>query len=137
MQDQRGFGVITSQDVQNELVSRGITVGVGLPAPPDEIPEAPVIPPEAPQEPIVVVAPRGEIDYEPYIPIYPPPIVTLDVAEEEEEEEILPFIPAEIRPEAKKGINKGLLAVMGVAAFALIALGAQEPGTRRSEEEVA
>jgi len=128
MQDRTGFGVITSQDVQNELVSRGITVGVGLPAPPDEIPEARVIPPEAPQEPVVVVAPRGEIDYEPYIPIYPPPIVTLDVAEEEEEE-ILPYIPGEIRPEVEKGINKGLLVVMGLAVFALVALGGQEAAT--------
>lgn len=115
MQNQTGFGEITSLDVQNELVSRGIIVGV---APPDgQIPDGP-------DEAIVIVGPGDRIDYDGrYLPIYPTPVVT----EVEEEERILPYLP----DEEEKPANRWLLGILGIAVFALIALGGEEPPAPR------
>jgi len=120
------FGVITNTDIENELLARGITVTMAPPVPDGEdgeIPDGLLVPPDGPEDAIVVVGPRDEIDYDgKYIPIYPTPVIT---EMEEEEEEILPPIPNGV--EVEKGINKWLLVVMGVAVFALIALGGQQP----------
>lgn len=128
------LGVITGGDIANELISRGITVQelpvhVEIPVP---LPVVEV--PEAPDQPITVL-PRIPIDngYEPYIPIFPPPTVTpVDVIEDE----IIPFIPGVTEAEEKKGLDKGLLILIGITAFALMALAKpqQEPRSRRQSQ---
>jgi len=118
------FGVITGADIENELASRGISVGtpppgVELVAPPGEVPEAP-------QQPITVIPP-GPIDYyEPYIPFYPPAVVT----PEDVEEEIVPYVPKVTEIVEKKGLDKGLLILVGITAFALMALAKPKPPQR-------
>lgn len=118
------LGVITSPDIENEIYSRGITVGEPPPGvtPPPILPPPPGVTP-SPISPIVVVPPRGEIPYEPFLPLYPPAVVTPDV-----DEGILPYIPAGVEP--GKGLGKGLWAILGIAAFALVFLGGQEPTPR-------
>ena len=117
------FGVITQRDIATELASRGISVGI---PPPGEAPvEEPVIspppvvpPPDAPRKPITVL-PRPS-SYEPYIPFFPPPVVS----PEDVTEELVPYvapIPV-VAPTEKKGLDRGLLIVIGITAFALMAL---------------
>ncbi|KKN57093.1 hypothetical protein LCGC14_0565650 [marine sediment metagenome] len=127
------FGVITQGDIATELASRGIRVGVppaGVPPPAEPVISPPpvVSPPEAPQQPITVL-PRGTVEYEPYIPIYPPPAVT----PEDVTEEIVPYVtPSQVIPQAeKKGLDKGLLILIAITAFALMALSKPTAGQKR------
>ncbi len=126
------FGVITQGDIATELASRGISVGVSAPG------EAPVVEPvispppvvsprAAPQRPITVL-PKTSI-YEPYIPIYPPPAVS----PEDVTEEIVPYVTSAqvVAPTEKKGLDKGLLILIGITAFALMALSRPTAGQKR------
>lgn len=116
------FGVITQNDIATELASRGISVS----AAPDSG-EIVISPPgiedtqETPEDQIVVL-PRTEIDYPPYIPIYPPVVVS----PEDVTEEIFPY-PGETVGVEKKGLDKGLLILVGVTAFALMVLSKSKP----------
>lgn len=117
------LGAITQRDIENELVARGITAHVptpvdtpSLPSPPPSIPTPPI----DPTQPITVLPPAPIDYYEPYIPIYPPAVVT--------PEDIAPY-PGE-PVEEKKGLSKGLLAVIGITAFALMVLAKPKPTTR-------
>lgn len=115
------LGVITDSDIRGELLSRGITISVpGVTTPVAPVtPVSPVVtlpPPTEPQEP-VTVSPRPPIDYyEPYIPYYPPAVVY----PEDVEEEVFPYVtPGE---PAKAGLSTGLVAFIGIVAFALVSL---------------
>lgn len=125
------FGVITSGDIATELASRGISVS----AAPDSG-EIVISPPgivdtqETPQDQIVVL-PRTEIDYPPYIPIYPPAVVS----PEDVIEEILPYIPGTEEAVEKKGLDKGLLILIGVTAFALMVLSKSKPPQGRPRSD--
>lgn len=119
------LGVITERDIADELVSRGIRVRTAPLIDIEEpvIPPPPVLPPpEAPEQPITVL-PRKPIHYEPYIPIYPPPVVS----PEDITEEIVPYVPPVALPEEKKGLDKGLLILIGITAFALMTLAKPKP----------
>lgn len=123
-----GLGVITGRDISTELLSRGIRVGAAPPAEPLVTIPAVVTPPASPTQPITVL-PRAPITYhEPYIPIYPPAVVS---PEDVTEEEVLPYIPGARVPEEKRGLDKGLLVVIGITAFALMVLAKPKPSKRR------
>jgi len=120
------FGAITQRDIAAELASRGITVAPGEVA--VITPPAVVTPPQAPDQPITIL-PRVPVDYyEPYIPVYPPAVVT----PEDVTEEILPYIPGQRAPAEKKGLDKGLLIIIGITAFALMTLAKPKPGQGRA-----
>lgn len=119
------LGVITERDISSELLSRGIRVGAAPPVEPLVTIPPVVTPPASPTQPITVL-PRVPTDYyEPYIPIYPPAVVSPE--DVTEEEEILPYIPGARVPEEKKGLNKGLLIVIGITAFSLMVLAKPKP----------
>lgn len=124
-----GLGIITYSDIRAELVSRGITIAVpGVTTPVATVPTVtpPVVtfpPPEAPVEPITVSPQQPPEYYEPYIPYYPPAIVSpADV-----EEEVL--ITA--REPAKAGIDTGVIILLGIAALSLVALSKRKNGLQR------
>lgn len=123
------FGVITQGDIATELASRGISVGEPAPGVSPVLPvvSLPVVlpPPEAPEQPITVL-PRDTTIYEPYIPIYPPPVVT----PEDVTEEIVPYVPRVAEIVEEKGLNKGLLILIGITAFALMVLAKPKPPQR-------
>lgn len=124
------FGVITHGDIATELASRGISVGTPPPPPGEELvaPPGQVMPrPEAPEQPITVMPPGPIVDYyEPYIPIYPPAVVT----PEDVTEEIVPYVPRVAETVEEKGLSKGLLILVGITAFALMALAKPKPPQR-------
>lgn len=119
-----GLGVITDSDIRAELISRGITVSLpGVTTP--SVPVSPVppavtfIPPAEPQEPVTVLPAPGRdhiYPYEPYLPIYPPAVVYPQDVEEEVFPYVTPGVPA------KTGLSTGLVVVLGITAFALVAL---------------
>lgn len=122
------FGIVTKTDIDIELASRGIMVREGG-AITETVVVSPgiVVPTTSPESPITVL-PRGEIDtYEPFIPIYPPAVVS---PEDVTPEEILPYIPGTGTPEAEKGLDKGLLVIIAITAFALMALAKPKPEQR-------
>ena len=117
------LGVITGRDISTELMSRGIRVGVATPVESPAIIPPVVSPPVSPTQPITVL-PRVIDYYEPYMPIYPPAVVS---PEDVTEEEVLPYIPGARAPEEKRGLDKGLLVVIGITAFALMVLAKPKP----------
>ena len=125
------FGVITQGDIATELASRGISMeqpgAIVSPALPVISPYVP--PPDAPERPITILPiDRTDIHYEPYIPIFPPPTVTPeDVAEE-----IVPFVPVTTEVVETGGLDKGLLVLVGITAFALMALAKPKPPQKRT-----
>lgn len=123
------FGVITERDIATELASRGISVAEAgallSPVLPIVSPPALLPPPEAPEQPVTVL-PRDTMIYEPYIPIYPPPTVT----PEDVTEEIVPYVPRVAEMVEEKGLNKGILILVGITAFALMALAKPKPPQR-------
>ena len=123
------LGVITGGDIATELASRGIRVSEPAPALSpvvSVIPSLPVLPaPEAPERPITVL-PRDEIVYEQYLPIYPPAAIP----PEDITEEIDLYTPAATETQETKGLDKGLLILIGITAFALMALAKPKPTQR-------
>lgn len=128
------LGIITPGAITNELVSRGIRVEAAPTGVTPIIPLPIVTPPITPEEPVTVIQPvqpgwqiEPYIDhYEPYIPIYPPTEVS-------PEDVTLPYIPVRkgIEPE-KKGLDKTLLIVLGIAAFGVMMF-ARQAGPGRDE----
>ena len=139
------LGVITPGAIANELASRGISVGVPAlpgvtlphfppPISPKIEPPPPIVPPpEDPDQPVTVL-PRGKPQdyYEPYIPIYPPAVVS---PEDVTVTPIMPYIPVrpQPEPEEKKGLDKNLMIIIGVAALGLMMFARPRSGRRGDE----
>lgn len=124
------LGVITPGAIADELVSRGIRVG--LPATPGvTTPHFPPTPPDSPEQTVTVLQPDQRRDYyEPYIPIYPPPDVS---PEDVTPTAIIPYIAPRPEPEEKKGLDKTLVIIIGVAALGLMMFARPRPGPTRDE----
>ena len=115
-----GFGTITQQDIAQEIAARGVTVQALTVDPGNGLGPPPVLElPEGPEEPITILPLPPIPPPPPLIPIFPPLTV---IPEDVNGEEIVPYIPGTTEPTEKKGMDKGLLILIGITAFALMTL---------------